>query len=205
MILWRTNCVKFACCETVFGFLRTVIMPLFIGTVLCFIFKNTAPSKDKKLTQMHASHKKMLTLYILIIWDNTEVNLIVVPLRQNAKHETIIEKIKLENVRLIFFCCFLLYFDFSFHWHFPPFSQDSRSALLAVLLSWCCYAQNLGQTRPPGFMPGTSPATPNLALDMCQRQTVPKVLNISRSGKHADHVYQWCTWVFFQIINFTFQ
>ncbi|XP_045173923.2 uncharacterized protein LOC123535357 [Mercenaria mercenaria] len=68
-----------------------------------------------------------------------------------------------------------------------------NSALLVPVLLCYCHALSLGQKRLPGFMPGTSPAVPNLALDMCQRQAVAKQLNISRSGKHAEPVYKWCT------------
>ncbi|XP_060564750.1 uncharacterized protein LOC132723961 [Ruditapes philippinarum] len=69
----------------------------------------------------------------------------------------------------------------------------SNNIFLVLLLLYCCNAQRFAPTRLPGFMPGTSPAVPNLALDMCQRQAVAKQSNTSRSGKHAEPIYKWCT------------
>ncbi|KAL4223942.1 hypothetical protein ACF0H5_017401 [Mactra antiquata] len=42
-------------------------------------------------------------------------------------------------------------------------------------------------------MPGSSPATPNLSMDMCQRQASSRQMNVTFTGKHAEYINDWCT------------
>lgn len=60
-----------------------------------------------------------------------------------------------------------------------------------VFLSLLQYGNT--QSRISGFMPGSSPATPNPALDTCMKQAVPKEYNYARSGNHADLIQNWCS------------
>lgn len=42
-------------------------------------------------------------------------------------------------------------------------------------------------------MPGSSPATPNLSMDLCQRQATSKQSNSTYVGKYAAYINDWCT------------
>lgn len=50
-----------------------------------------------------------------------------------------------------------------------------------------------GQTLIDGFMPGSSPDLPNLALNMCKQQAIPKHIDVTPAGKHGSAIYSWCT------------
>jgi len=57
-------------------------------------------------------------------------------------------------------------------------------------------ARPQAETAPPqdyDYMPGSSPAHPNLPMAVCQQQATPSGYNVTAQGKAAEEINSWCS------------